>query len=367
MFINKLRLNIKNIPGWKTNRKIVLFESDDWGSNRIASTENYRALLNMGVPVDQSAYNRYDTIERSSDLEALFDILRTVRDKNGRHAVFTAFVNPANPDFQRIKESSFENYYYETFDVTLNKYGEREKVLSLYREGIDSGIFEPQFHGREHLAVLLWMKFLKNRNGMVRSAFDQNFYACPEPSLNEFVRDFRPGFYFESNNEIPFLREVISEGMDLFESLMGYRAKVFAPPNGIFPSKLEKDLLETGIQAIVTTRVRREPIGNGVVKKKIYGFGKVNKLGQTYYIRNCQFEPYDNRSVNRCIEMMKAAFKWGKPAIICTHRVNFNGGIDETNRNKGLKELKELLIQMLKKWPDIEFMSSGEFAKIIKT
>ncbi len=366
MVINKLKFNLKNIPGWSTKRKIVIFESDDWGSNRIASSENYHSLLSMGIPVNRSAYNRYDTIERSSDLEALFDVLSTVTDMNGRHAVFTPFLNLANPDFERIKDSGYKDYYYETFDDTLNRYGEREKVLRLYQEGIDSGIFEPQFHGREHLTVSLWMNFLKNGQGKIRDAFDQKFYAYPEQSLTDVAGAFRPAFYFESSEEIPFLRESIREGIEIFEKLIGYRATVFDPPNGVFPGILEKDLLKAGVHTIVTNRVRPEPQGDGEVKKKYFTFGQVNSLGQTYYIRNCQFEPYNNRSVDHCLSMMKAAFRWGKPAIICTHRVNFNGGIDTKNRDKGLRELKELLDRMLKEWPDIEFMSSGEFAKLLR-
>lgn len=361
-----LILNLKNIPGWRTKKKIVIFESDDWGSNRIASSENYHSLLNMGIPVNRSAYNKYDTIERSSDLEALLDILNSVKDTRGQHAVFTPFLNLANPDFKRIRESNFKDYFYETFDSTLNHYGEREKVLRLYNQGIDSGIFKPQFHGREHLTVSLWMKYLQNGDKKIRDAFDQKFYAYPEQSLDEITGAFRPAFYFETKKEIPFLRESIRKGMDIFEKLIGYRATVFDPPNGVFPGILERDLLEAGIHTIVTNRVRPEPQGDGEVKKKYFTFGQVNSHGQTYYIRNCQFEPYDNRSVDHCLSMMKAAFRWGKPAIICSHRVNFNGGIDPKNRDKGLRELKELLERMLKEWPDIEFMSSGEFAQILR-
>lgn len=29
--------NFSNLPGWRTNRKIVVIESDDWGSIRMPS------------------------------------------------------------------------------------------------------------------------------------------------------------------------------------------------------------------------------------------------------------------------------------------------------------------------------------------
>ena len=363
---DNIRLNLKNIPGWRTDQKIVVFESDDWGSNNIASGEHYKRLKEIGVPVGRSAFNKYDTIERASDLEALFEVLSSVKDAKGNSAVFTPFVNLANPDFKRIKESGFQEYYYEPFDKTLEEYGEREDVLNLYRQGIDSGLFEPQFHGREHLAVPLWLEYLQNGNGKIRDAFDQKYYSYPAQELPSIASGFRPAFYFNSEKDLPFLKKSIREGTNLFEQLFGYRATVFDPPNGVFPSMLEKDLFEAGIHTIVTNRFRPEPTGNGQIDKKYYSFGQFNNIGQSYYIRNCQFEPYDNRSIEHCISMMRAAFRWGKPAIICTHRVNFNGGIDKSNRDKGLKELKELLHSMLEIWPDIEFHSSGEFAQILR-
>ena len=38
-----------NLRGWKTNRKIVVIESDDWGSIRMASLKSYTNLLKIGI------------------------------------------------------------------------------------------------------------------------------------------------------------------------------------------------------------------------------------------------------------------------------------------------------------------------------
>jgi hypothetical protein len=37
--------NLSNIPGWRTNRKIVVIESDDWGAICMASKEISDMLL----------------------------------------------------------------------------------------------------------------------------------------------------------------------------------------------------------------------------------------------------------------------------------------------------------------------------------
>ena len=41
-----------NLPGFHTNRKIVVIESDDWGSIRMPSREIYDFLIRQGHKVD---------------------------------------------------------------------------------------------------------------------------------------------------------------------------------------------------------------------------------------------------------------------------------------------------------------------------
>ena len=62
---------------------------------------------------------------------------------------------------------------------------------------------------------------------------------------------------------------------------------------------------------------------------------------------------------------IEIAFRWKKPAVISTHRVNYVGSIDPKNRQKGLGELKRLISLILKKWPDVEFMSSSQLGDLI--
>ncbi len=145
--------NLLNIPGWHTNRKIVVIESDDWGSVRMPSREVYEEFLRQDVRVDNDPYCRYDGLATKEDLTNLFDVLDSVRDKNGHPAVLTADSVVANPDFERIKNSGFDKYYYEPFTETLNKSPRHDGAFDMWREGIEKEVFHPQFHGREHLNV----------------------------------------------------------------------------------------------------------------------------------------------------------------------------------------------------------------------
>ena len=69
--------------------------------------------------------------------------------------------------------------------------------------------------------------------------------------------------------------------------------------------------------------------------------------------------------VDRCLNEIKTAFFWKKPAIIGIHRVNFIGFINQKNRDRNLKSFEHLLKEILKRWPEVEFMSSDKLGKLL--
>ena len=164
--------NLLNIPGWHTNRKIVVIESDDWGSVRMPSREVYEEFLRRGVRVDRDPYCRYDSLATADDLSALFDVLTSVKDKNGRHAVLTADTVVANPVFEKIKASDFREYFYEPFTETLKRSPRYDGAWELWQQGMDAGIFHPLLHGREHLNVKKWLRTLQSGEEVTRLSFD---------------------------------------------------------------------------------------------------------------------------------------------------------------------------------------------------
>src|SRR5699024_10160173 len=90
--------NIANIPGWRTDRKIVVIESDDWGAIRMPSKEVYQRLLSEGISVSTSIYDQLDTLENREDLNALFDVIASYTDFTGKHPVMTFNTVMGNPD-----------------------------------------------------------------------------------------------------------------------------------------------------------------------------------------------------------------------------------------------------------------------------
>jgi hypothetical protein len=361
--------NLLNLPGYKTKRKIVVFESDDWGSIRMPSHKIYDELLKKDIHVDNLAFTKYDSLASEKDLTLLFEVLNSVRDKNGNPAIITANTIVANPDFEKIRLSGFQEYFYEPFTETLKRYPEHARSFELWKEGIEMRVFRPQFHGREHLNVTAWMKALREDKGKARLAFDYEMFDLSE-SDNVNENTFVEALDLQNKDELEFQKESIITGLKLFEELFGYNSKTFMAPCYIWSSELNKTLSEAGIKAFQGNWFQLDPLeGNErKFKKRFHYLGQKNSNQQIYLVRNAAFEPSvqpDFDWIGDIIGRMELLFRLGKPIIINTHRINFIGFIDSTNREKNLQLLKVLLNTMLKKWPDIEFMSSDQLTDLI--
>jgi hypothetical protein len=127
----------------------------------MSSNEAYNDLLSKGYPLEDCPYNTNDALESNDDLIALFEVLRSVKASDGKPAILTANNIVANPNFELIKKSGFQDYHYEPFTETLKKYPKHDKVMSHYFSGIEEGLILPQFHGRENLNVQVCMRHLK--------------------------------------------------------------------------------------------------------------------------------------------------------------------------------------------------------------
>ena len=359
--------NISNLPGWRTPRKIVVIESDDWGSIRMPSNEAFAELEDLGIDLssgDGYRYNRYDSLATADDLGGLFDVLSSVKGVDGRPAAVTAVSVVANPDFDKIRSTGYREYHYETFTETLKRYPGCQDSFRLWREGIDNGLFIPQFHGREHLNVTGWLKLLQSGNKQALAAFDHGLWGFALPH-EVCPISLQAAFDLETVAELPYLESVIKDGLMLFEKLFGYKATFFVPPNGPFCSSLEKTAAECGVRFMSTAKIHREPPGSGLRQTSYRWLGKTNPYGQRYITRNCFFEPSSPGRdwIDTCLREIGIAFRWHKPAVISSHRVNYIGALDRANRDTGLIQLKTLLDRILSRWPDVEFMTSDKLGE----
>lgn len=367
---NELRRCWINLPGWRTHRKIVVIESDDWGSIRMPSKQVFKKCLSAGYRVDKIAYERFDSLASQDDLELLFEVLSRHIDHKGNSAVITANVLTSNPDFEKIKASDYREYYYELITDTFEKYPNHGNCFNLWEKGKEEGVFFPQSHGREHLNVSLFMKALREGDKDALFGFEHGMPGCiPKCDTkggNKYVETLRYLDQSDKENKL----YIIAEGLDLFEKLFGFCSKSFIPPNHIWNPDYNELISSLGVKYYQGRRKMKEILPDGTVKLHSHKLGEENEFGQKYLIRNATFEPALSHSgedsVDKCLKDINIAFRMKKPAIICSHRLNYVGFIDPDNRDKNLTLLNKLLKNIIKKWPEVEFMNSVELGSLIE-
>ncbi|MCF6359276.1 MAG: hypothetical protein L3J29_00755 [Cyclobacteriaceae bacterium] len=358
---------LKNIPGWSTKRKIVVFSVDDYGNIRLASKVARENLIRVGLNMDSNRFDRFDALETAEDLSLLFEVLTSVKDKNQRSAVFTPFALSANIDFERMEKEGYRNYYYQLLPDTLNQLPGYEGTWSMWQEGIREKIFLPQYHGREHVNIKLLMEWTASKNSKVLACLKERSWTglefSPYPTL-----DYVSAFSFDQFQENKKLALIAEDGLKIFKKNFQYKATQFISPGGSAHSILEKTLSEGGIRFIDSQLLKKEHQGDGKYSYKLNVLGGKSPYDAIYQIRNSVFEPLLNKNndwVDQTLSEIEIAFHCRKPAIISSHRVNFCGHIDSSVRSHGLKELQRLLFAIVNKWPEVEFMASNELGELM--
>lgn len=365
------RKELYNMLGWQTKRHLVVIESDDWGTIRMPSREVYDEFLRCGIRVDRDTYCRYDNLATKHDLENLFEVLSSVKDKNGHPAVITANTLSANPVFDKIRESDFKQYYFEPFTETLRRDTVHADAFEMWKQGMAAGLFHPQSHGREHLYVKKWLQTLRNGDKVTHMAFDLGTWgltAHVDPSIKEY---YMGAFNSSEDADIRVFEVIIDDALRIFKNIFGYDSLSFTPTTYTWSPKIEPCLVNHGVKFIQSTFQQKIPIGDDQGVKVTYrGFqGTRTKAGLIRLFRNCFFEPSTKENydwVGDCLKRIEIAFRYGKAANICAHRLNFIGSIDSKNTDRTLPEFKRLLQEIVRRWPDVEFVTSDQLGEIIE-
>jgi hypothetical protein len=363
--------NLSNLPGWRTKRHIIVIESDDWGSIRMSSVNAFNKLKKSGIDVDKNHYNSNDALESNADMEMLMEVLSKHKDSTNRNVVMTGVNIVANPNFEKIRENGFTEYVYESYVETCKNYAQHDRVYDLWKQGIQERLMVPVFHGREHLNTQRWMRALQKGCKSTLLAFNNGVTGISKGIDGVKLAGYQAAFDIDTLADVEYQKKVLKTGLDLFEKLYGYRSRFFIPTNGPFNNQLEPVAKNLGIDYLGTGKIQIEPIGYNQYKKHFRYLGKKSPEGIMYMTRNAFFEPNSWEHAKSkdwvcdCLKEIEIAFKWHKPATISSHRTNYIGWINSDNRANGLQKLDELLSQIIKRWPDVEFMTSVELGNLI--
>jgi hypothetical protein len=355
--------NLKNAIGWRTNRKIIVIESDDWGSIRMPSKDVRDILINKHPhSFYGGTYDRVDNLANERDLAAIFDVLSKFKDKNGNHPIITANTVVANPDFIKIKEIGYQKYFWEPFTLTLKGYKNHQNTFNLWKEGIEKGMFLPQFHSREHIDVAQWMLSINSNEQSALDAFDCGTWIMKRASGERID----VAYNYTTDTQLAFILKSIEEGATLFQEIFGYKSKSFIAPAYTWDNKIEEKFNDLGFKYIQGGLYQIFPAMYN--KKRINYTGRENEFGQIYLMRNVHFEPALTPlqdCVPKALLDIERAFRWRKPAIISSHRLNYIGNLEEQNRINTLNQLQKILSVVVKKYPDVEFMTSDKLGDAI--
>lgn len=357
---NRLRSTYCERKDFRSTRRIVVFESDDWGSIRMSSKKDWDELLKLGYTVDKRPYERFDTLESAEDLEALFEVLSKHKDCKGNHPVITANMLMANPDFEKIEKSGFQEYYFEPIAKTYERYYGNTKVLELMRQGMEEGLFMPQSHGREHFNVAQWMRGLQAGDEDLLTAFHHRMCGIAPKGHPERGNQMMNALRAQDINEQKQIDKIVAEGLQMFEKMWGFSSQTFVAPCYCWNKATEVTLVKNGVKLMQTSRSNKPAFND---TKHFYYSGQQSPEGLKYSVRNCAFEPSTNEkgsSIDALMKQVDAIFAKRKISVFSTHRINYVGGINEHNRTHTLELFDLFLVEMLEKYPDTEFLSSDK-------
>lgn len=355
--------------GFHTKRKLVVIESDDWGSIRMPSKQTLDRLISLGDNPQDDGFLSNDCLESQDDLKALFEVLCSVKDSKGKPAVITANFATANPKFENIDYKN-GRYAFEPFYDTYTRYYGENAVLEQIKQGDRLGCFKPQLHCREHMNVGRWMESLQKGHPDALLAFENNMIGVGA----SFSADNRFGYmdaFNTSHATDAELAKILTDAHEIFKNAFGYASETFVASCYVWSGALERTLNGLGIRFIQSDAWQNCPIGEGQYKRKLHFSGEKNRSGQLYGVRNCTYEPayYQNpdECVQSCFDEVKQAFSHKKPAVICSHRFNYIGAINPKNRTNNLIGLKALLNKILTEYPEVEFLSSSELFAVMES
>lgn len=358
-----------NLRGRAFKEQFVVIQSDDWGSIRVPQNKEAQKILNNSSK-QLSIFQKYDTLDCNEDWRALLDLFVTFKDSTGKHPVFTSNFVTGNPNFEKIKEHQFTQFFWDPFYSTYEQFNqEKLNTLEIINQGIFKGIIEPQYHGRQHVNHKKWLKSLSSGNATALEFFNHHMWIYDSINSNG-LRSLNAVFdsceYTKEEVESEF-----KDGICAFKQAFGQLPQSFIPNNYFFNREWHSLLPNFGIKSVQGMKYGFETDElDGMLKYRRFNKNDKQNSSVVQLVRNVVFDPssdlmtHNNDSVQWAKDQILMAFALNKPIIIDTHRVNYVGGIDVNNRNNGIQKLSELLHWLVKKFPKIRFISTAELANL---
>ena len=245
--------NLKNLRGWRTDRKIVVFSVDDYGNVRVDSKAARSAMDRCGLKI-YNRFDAFDSLETREDLELLFSILQSNPSPSGSVPKFTAFAVPNNIDFELMKDANFRAPILERLDITFKKLAALQPesydgAWHTWQEGIENEVIRPEYHGSQHFNMKVFQEKLENRDSDVICALENRSYTSIDNSGYPTVSPMAACEFWERSENTQIEAELL-QGLTDFRQVFGFEATHFNPPGGRESFDIHEPLKNAGIRHI---------------------------------------------------------------------------------------------------------------------
>lgn len=347
---------------WNKFRAVV-FESDDWGAcEAVRNREDAAALKPLLDRLGQTLPSLTSTLETPNDLEQLYRILGSICGCDHQPAVFTGFMPMGNPDFAAIAANGFQEYHDIGLDEGLPAGWERGGLVSKWREGLQRGVFAPEFHaGLHHISPILWLELLRGEGPEAQAArtlFTYNAYVQPQ-HLPEYHR---------MNAKMQY--DWVSRAVARFKRLFG-----FAPRAGVTSDALPLTEVIWSVNGLETFCLKNCRVNTGEIV--IYDtkpwnsqnpdcpMGAYNRRHDLIYLnRNLHIDNLTTKNLDEVKSVVKACWQRNEPVIANNHRMNYVN-LDPTKAIAGRLFLSQLLMWIAGQ-DDVRFLTSSEVSQLYR-
>jgi len=339
----------------RLSRPVVAMLSDDWGADHVGF------------------YGR----ESPDDLRRLADVLAAHRDSAGHPTVLSPNMVTMKPDFPTLERNGFSDY------AAVDTYADRPELTAAWKEGVERGVFAPQFHGRDHLNVDMWLDELRAGQADFLRAFRHRKVLFKSPNWAELVAEkpcramiAREFIDCRRNPSVPIAPQVqaerVRQGVEAFERQFGFRPRCAVASGGAFDSGTEAAWAAAGIEychAPGYHRVRMTAEGRFELRPRYYG--EKNGAGLRILVGNGEYEPGKKESTeagaraasDQTFAVVSRALSRREPVFIATHAQNYYGDSRKTAAN--LAGLDALLGRLRESFPDLLFAATCELGDLI--
>lgn len=355
---------------WRPNKRIVVFESDDWGSTRMENPDIQAYFFKKYPELRQSWMDVYDALETPQNINDLSSAADEISDYIGKPFCITLLLNSHNAHVGEISRSAYTRYYHEDFLSSAQRiFGGGASLKSAYLRALAGRSIEIQLHGQEHVQRSVLLHLLNNRNLKdFKEDFSYGYYASLFHKGKYTPTQLRATFYPFLSDDYTWQINSLSDSMDFLKLQFNCNTDYLVPPNGPVSFEVLKKLKHLGINGLVSPLVNKTFYFKRLQIPLYAPMGLSSLSGCVYINRNVPFEPrrtFATNVVEGALSKVKRLLEDGYPAVITSHRANYTDFLCNRGYYQSFELLKKLILSINRLFPDTLFLSSSQLVKEI--